>query len=409
MQSLSKKACTIIIAVTTALILIFLTVSITLVVAGGGATGLAAGSKSDSESYETRYRRLDEVYRYLMDRYYVEVDSDTLLQGAIDGMMASLGDPFTFYFTPEEMSSTNQSRSGNYVGIGVQVMRNEDNYIQVTRVFSNGSAKEAGLIKNDIICTADGVELRPQTDAELTEAVAVIKNGDIGTFTELGVLRGEEMFTVKVERRAVTQDRVEYEILEGDIGYIWLYDFFGNAIDGVSEALNYFNDNGVKGIVFDVRDNPGGSLEYCIRITDFFVDDGVIVYTEDRNGHRENYEGTPGKNELPLVVLVNGQSASASEIFSAAIQEAGTGTILGETTYGKGIVQTQYPFPDGAGMQLTTSAYYTASGKSIHKLGVTPDVEVAFDDAVMRDENRDTQLEAALALLLEQTGCTNEQ
>ena len=151
MQSLSKKACTIIIAVTTALILIFLTVSITLVVAGGGATGLAAGSKSDSESYETRYRRLDEVYRYLMDRYYVEVDSDTLLQGAIDGMMASLGDPFTFYFTPEEMSSTNQSRSGNYVGIGVQVMRNEDNYIQVTRVFSNGSAKEAGLDRKSVV------------------------------------------------------------------------------------------------------------------------------------------------------------------------------------------------------------------------------------------------------------------
>lgn len=237
----------------------------------------------------------------------------------------------------------------------------------------------------------------------------MIKNGEIGTYTQLGVLRNGEKFTVGVERRAVTQDRVEYDILEGDIGYIWLYDFFGTAIEGVDEALTYFDENAVKGIVFDVRDNPGGSLEYCIKITDRFVDDGVIVYTEDRDGLKVNYNGTPGKNELPLVVLVNGQSASASEIFSAAIQEAGTGIILGETTYGKGIVQTLYSFPDGAGIQLTTSAYYTASGKSIHEQGVTPDVEVEFDDDAALEEGRDNQLEAALALLWEKTGYSDGQ
>jgi carboxyl-terminal processing protease len=197
----------------------------------------------------------------------------------------------------------------------------------------------------------------------------------------------------------VTQDRVEYEILEGDIGYVLLYDFFGSAMEGVDAALGYFEEQKVKGIIFDVRDNPGGLLDYCIGITDHFVDGGVIVYTEDRNGEREYYNATEGRIELPLAVLTNKDSASASEIFAAAIQEAGTGVIVGETTYGKGIVQTLYQFySDGAGMQLTTSAYYTQSGKSIHKSGVTPDL------AVEESEEGDSQLEAALRLLWEQTG-----
>ena len=410
MGSVSRKACTIIIAVTTAVLLIILSVSATLALTSDRASGAGTGTKGAStESYDTRYRRLDEVYNHLINEYYVDVEPETLLQGAIDGMMASLDDPYTFYFTPEEMSSTNSARSGSYVGIGVQVIRSEDNYIQITRVFSNGAAKEAGLMKNDIIFSADGVELRPTTDTELTEAVAVIKDGEIGTFTELGILRNGERFTVNVERRAVTQDRVEYEILDGDIGYLLLYDFFGTAIEGVDEALAYFEDNDVVGLIFDVRDNPGGLLDYCIQITDRFVDGGIIVYTEDRYGLRMNYEGSDGRTELPLIVLVNGNSASASEIFSAAIQEAGTGTILGETTYGKGIVQTLYQFQsDGAGMQLTTSAYYTASGKSIHKTGVTPDVEVTFDYDAALEEGRDNQLEAALELMRSMTN-TNEE
>ncbi len=403
MRTVSRKVCTVIIAVTTAILLVVLSVFVTLALTNGTTAGaIAAGNQG--ESYEKRYRRLDEVYNRLMSEYYIEVDSETLLQGAIDGMMASLNDPYTFYYTPEEMSSTNSARSGSYVGIGVQVIRNEDNYIEITRVFSNGSAKEAGLMKGDLILSADGTELRPKTDDELTECVAIIKNGEIGTFTELGVQRDDERFTLSVERRIAVQDRVEYEILEGDIGYVWLYDFFGTAVQGVDEALAFFTENDCKGIIFDVRDNPGGSLDDCLTITDRFLDSGIIVYTKDRNGIRLNYEATPGRVSLPLIILVNGRSASASEIFSAAIQEAGNGIVMGETTYGKGIVQTMYQFQDGAGMQLTTSAYYTAGGKSIHLSGVTPDYVVEYDMELAREEGRDSQLEAALKLMKELTG-----
>ena len=396
MQSFSKKACTVAVGIVTAILLVVLSVSLTVALTGGSTGNASDGTGNTlADSYDTRYRRLDEVYNHLMQEYYVDVDPETLLQGAIDGMMASLDDPYTFYFTPEEMSSTNSARSGSYVGIGVQVIRNDENYIQITRVFSDGAAKQAGLMKNDIIYSAD---------TELTEAVAVIKNGEIGTYTELGIQRNGERFQVSVERRAVTQDRVEYEILQGDIGYLLLYDFFGTAIEGVDEAIRYFEQNAVKGLIFDVRDNPGGLLDYCIKITDRFVDGGIIVYTEDRYGLRMNYEAEDGKVELPLIVLINGNSASASEIFSAAIQEAGAGVLLGETTYGKGIVQTLYQFqPDGAGMQLTTSAYYTASGKSIHKTGVEPDVKVEFDYEAALEEGKDTQLEAALDLMREMT------
>ena len=408
MQSVSKKACTI---VTTALLLIILSASVTLALTGDRSNAASPGvNGAATESYDTRYRRLDEVYNHLINEYYIDVEPETLIQGAINGMMASLDDPYTFYFTPEEMSSTNSARSGSYVGIGVQVIRSADNYIQITRVFSDGSAKEAGLMKNDMILSADGIELRPTTDTELTEAVSVIKNGEIGTFTELGILRNGEHFTVNVERRAVTQDRVEYEILDGDIGYLLLYDFFGTAVEGVDEAIRHFENNSVKGMIFDVRDNPGGLLDYCIQITDRFVDSGIIVYTEDRYGLRMNYEGTDGRTDLPLIVLVNGNSASASEIFSAAVQEAGTGTVLGETTYGKGIVQTLYQFQsDGAGMQLTTSAYYTAGGKSIHKTGVKPDVEVVFDYETALEKGRDNQLEAAIELMRSMTENTHEE
>ena len=399
MDNASKRTYTIIIAVLTAVILVFLSVFLTLALAGGVKAGAWSGYESRSEDYDTRYLKLDSIYRRLMDDYYIDVDSDTLMQGAIDGMMASLDDQFTFYYTPEEMSSTNARRSGNYVGIGVQVTRNEENYIRIVRVFTDSPALEAGLRKNDIIYSADGIELRPQNDMELTDSVAIIKNGEEGTYTQLEILRDGGLFSVSVQRRAVTEDRVEYEILDGDVGYILLYDFFGNAMDGVKSALQYFKENDVKGIIFDVRDNPGGSLEYCIGITDNFIDGGIIVYTEDRYGGRVNYNATSGSVDLPLIVLVNGNSASASEIFAAAIQEAGAGTIVGETTYGKGIVQTQYGFEDGSAMQLTTSAYYTQNGKSIHKVGVQPDVEVVFDLEIAQNEERDNQLEAALELI----------
>ncbi|MBQ3668842.1 MAG: S41 family peptidase [Clostridia bacterium] len=401
MQSVSRRVCTVIIAILTAAILVGLTVMVTTAVLDGN--GMSAGlaqSKGTNGDYGSRYQRLDEVYNILMDEYYVDVDSDSLIQAAIDGMMSSLDDPYTFYITPDEMSSLNSSRSGNYVGIGVQVVRTDDSYIRVTRVFTNSSAMEAGIQKDDIIFAADGIELRPQSDTELTECVAKIKDGEIGTYTNITVLRGEEKLEMLVERTAVTQDRVEYSILEGDVGYILLYDFFGSAIDGVDNALDYFAQNDVKAIIFDVRDNPGGLLDYCVDITDRFVDAGVIVYTKDRYGYRVDYEAEDGKVGLPMVVLINEGSASASEIFSAALQEAGAATVVGTTSYGKGIVQTMYQFPtDGAGMQLTTSAYYTAGGKSIHHTGVSPDIEAALGE-----DGVDNQLNTALEYLWKEIG-----
>ena len=400
----SRKAITVFICVITIIAVASVSAMISIAVNADGRKALGLPG-DDPTTADERYQRLDEVYNILMEQYYEELDSDKLIQGAIDGMFYAVEDPYTYYYTPEKMAATNADRVGLYVGIGVEVRIFGDGNIYVTRVFDGSPAQEAGILRGDIIASADGMQLSAVTSEELTEAVSHIK-GEQGTSVHIGISRGEETLEMDVQRLSVVTNRVEYHTLDNGILYVRLYDFFGDAVTGMQSAVEYARENNLSGMIVDLRGNPGGQLDICVNVCDMFLDEGVIVYTLDRQQHKIEYKATNGKVELPVAVIVNGETASASEIFAAALQDYGIASIVGTTTYGKGIVQTQYQFPsDGAGMQLTTSAYYTPNGKSIHKTGVTPDVVVEAAETTQQTllegptlEN-DPQLKAAWELL----------
>ncbi len=398
MRYLSKNAVAALSVFISLLIVITMTAAITLSVTriDANATEIVFGG---DKQFGQRYERLDQIYEILMNDYYKEVDSETLIQGAIDGMLASLDDPYTFYYTPDEMSESLENQTGKYSGIGILVSSNKDGGLCINRVFKNSHALAAGLLAGDVITHVNGIEVSARTNEDLNNAVALVK-GEDGTTVEITVSRKGETKAFTVMRGAVNINRVEYYILD-DVGYIILYEFLGDAVSGVKEALRAFNDAGVKGVIFDVRSNTGGELYTCLNITDLMVPKGLIMYTEDRYGNRQSHYSNEYAFGLPMVVLVNEMTASASEVFTAAVQDYDMGVIMGTNTFGKGIVQQVHTFQsDGAGMQLTIEAYYTPSGRNIHEVGIAPDIVVElsenYDPSIYTpDMENDNQLKAA--------------
>lgn len=411
MTKISRKTLAIVAAICAVFAVASASISLTVALQNASAGVESPLHVTTQEEYEAaqRYSRLEEVYQRLMGEYYMELDSETLVQGAIDGMLESVGDPYTFYYTPEDLAKMYEDHNGTYCGVGMLVSSDKQGRLVVLRVFKNSPAQAAGLLPGDVILSADGEAVSAETTEAMNMATARIK-GEAGTYVTLSLLRREQTLELKIERNSVSVNRVEYQILDGNVGYLVLYEFFGDAVSGVREALNAFEEAGVRGIIFDVRSNTGGQLDICLDICDMVLPEGLIVYTEDRNGRRENYYSDAEHCEIPMVVLVNEMSASASEIFAAAIQDYGVAKIVGTKTFGKGIVQTQYEFPsDGAGMQLTTSRYFTPKGRSIHGEGVTPDVVVEMNDAYdasiyAPDMNNDNQLKTAYDELLKEIG-----
>ena len=411
MTKISRKTLAIVAAICAVFAVASVSVSLTVALQNACAGVESPLHVITQQEYETaqRYARLEEVYQRLMGEYYKELDSDTLVQGAIDGMMESVGDPYTFYYTPEDLAKMYEDHNGLYCGVGMLVSSDKQGRLVVLRVFKNSPAQTAGLLPGDVILSADGEAVSAETTEAMNMATARIK-GEAGTYVKLSILRKEQTLELDIERNNVSVNRVEYQILDGNVGYLVLYEFFGDAVSGVREALNAFEEAGVRGIIFDVRSNTGGQLDICLDICDMVLPEGLIVYTEDRNGRRENYYSNADRCEIPMVVLVNEMSASASEIFAASIQDYGVAKIVGMKTFGKGIVQTQYEFPsDGAGMQLTTSRYFTPKGRSIHGEGVTPDVVVEMNDSYdasiyAPDMNNDNQLKTAYDVLLKEIG-----
>lgn len=411
MTKISRKTLAIVAAICAVFAVASASISLTVALQNASAGVESPLHVTTQEEYEAaqRYSRLEEVYQRLMGEYYMELDSETLVQGAIDGMLESVGDPYTFYYTPEDLAKMYEDHNGLYCGVGMLVSSDKQGRLVVLRVFKNSPAQAAGLLPGDVILSADGEAVSAETTEAMNMATARIK-GEAGTYVTLSLLRREQTLELKIERNSVSVNRVEYQILDGNVGYLVLYEFFGDAVSGVREALNAFKEAGVRGIIFDVRSNTGGQLDICLDICDMVLPEGLIVYTEDRNGRRENYYSDAEHCEIPMVVLVNEMSASASEIFAAAIQDYGVAKIVGTKTFGKGIVQTQYEFPsDGAGMQLTTSRYFTPKGRSIHGEGVTPDVVVEMNDTYdasiyAPDMNNDNQLKTAYDELLKEIG-----
>lgn len=354
-----------------------------------------------------RYSRLQEVMDIVEGEYYQPVDEEELIQGAIDGMLGSLNDPYTFYYTPSEMEESAEHQSGVSYGVGLQLLADEQGRLVITRTFQGGSAQRAGILSGDVLIQVDGKPVSGKTKQDLNEAVEAIR-GEKREKVRLTVLRGEETIEVEAELGEITMDRVSYQMLDDQIGYVAIYEFMGNDVEGFKEAIADLQSQGLRALIVDVRSNPGGLLDHVVSIADLLLPEGLIVYTQDREGQRESYYSDAEALNLPLAVLINGTSASASEILAGAVQDYGVGTLVGEKSFGKGIVQTVITFrDDGAGMQLTTSGYYTPSGRSIHKTGIEPDVPVeakeGFDSLLaMVTPEEDLQLQAAIELLEEQ-------
>jgi len=315
--------------------------------------------------------------------------------------LTALEDPYSVYYTPEELEELMTQMSGIYYGIGSYVsLDTETSLPKISGIISNTPAEEAGLRENDLIYQVDDV---PTYGLSLDEAVSYIR-GEEGTEVLLTIIReGEnDYLKIPVIRRKVESPTVEYEMLEDGIGYLQIVEFDEVTPGQFSEAMESLKNSGMEKLIIDLRGNPGGSLTDVVDIAGMLLPEGLIVYTEDKSGKREEYfSDGAGEIEIPLVVLIDMNSASASEILAGAIQDYGKGTLVGTTTFGKGIVQQIIPFSDGSAVKLTVSSYFTPKGRNIHGTGIEPDIICEFDGEAYygSEEHPDNQLEKAKEVL----------
>lgn len=383
------------------LLLLLITASLCLLLRMGNVR-LVAG-----ESAETleRFSKLEAAYRCVCDGFYRELDEEALLDGAISGMLAALGDPYSFYYTPEQMTSHSETLDGAYHGAGMLLQASEAGELLVVRVYEASPADEVGVQQGDVILKVDGVAVNAADRQSFSRATSLMA-GEDGTELRLSLRRGDAQIELTIIRGSVETSSVEHAMLDNNIGYIAIAQFSGDDVEGFHEALSSLEDAGMTALVLDLRNNPGGVLGDVVDIADTLLGEGMIVYTESRAGERTEYRSDAACTDVPLSVLVNGNSASASEILAAAVQDHGRGSIVGSQSYGKGIVQTLISFPeDGSGMQYTSARYFTPSGACIHELGVTPDIAVdagEVDSSLtgMPDPLRDPQLQAAIDALV---------
>lgn len=334
------------------------------------------------------------------DNYTGEIDDQDMEEYMYKGLMASLGDPYSAYYTSEEYEELNAETTGSYKGIGVVMQQDADTgEVKVLRCYEGGPGAEAGLLPEDVLIQVNGENV---AGMELSEVVDLVKSSEGDTAILTISREGEsDYLEIQVPLEEVNIPVVEYEMLEDNIGYISIYEFTEQTVPQYEAAFEELQSQGMERMIIDVRNNPGGLLTSVCGLLEDMLPEGLIVYTEDKDGERQEYT-CDGENELemPLVVLVNGNSASASEIFAGAIQDYGTGTIVGTTTFGKGIVQSLIPFTDGSAVKTTTAKYYTPSGRCIHGTGIEPDVEVELAEGLEQKSEltykEDNQLQTAV-------------
>lgn len=343
--------------------------------------------------------KIDVIEDTIRQYYLEEADRGKMEDGIYYGLVNSLEDPYSVYYSAEELQELQMSSEGIYYGIGAYISKAAtEEYCVISGTIENTPAEEAGLRADDIIYMVDGIDT---VGMDISEVVALIK-GEEGTQVMLTLVReGEaDYLEIPVERRKIESPTVSSKMLENQIGYIEITEFDDVTEDQFAEALAECKGNGMKALILDLRSNPGGNLSTVCEISRMLLPKGMIVYTEDKYGKRDEYtcDGTR-KLEVPAVVLVNGYSASASEILAGALKDHGMATIMGTTTFGKGIVQRVISLSDGSAVKLTVSKYYTPNGNDIHEKGVEPDVVVEFDADAYYDEGVDNQLQEAISYL----------
>lgn len=339
--------------------------------------------------------KMEELNDYINQYYLFDYTDENVESGIYKGMMAGLGDIYTCYYTPDEYASFMESSNGNYSGIGAMLSQDySTGIITVVQVFEGSPAEEVGLQPDDILYKVKGEEV---TGQDLSLVVTDLK-GEEGTAVDISVMRGTEEIDLTVTRRKIEVPTVESRMLTDIIGYIGITEFDDVTDDQFLSALDELKEEGMQDLVIDLRNNGGGLVDVTCNILDELLPKGLIVYTEDKYGNRqEEYSDAEHYFDGKMVVLVNGNSASASEIFAGAIKDYGVGTLIGTQTFGKGIVQSLFPLSDGSAIKITVSRYYTPAGNNIHEVGIAPDI-VLDKDTESADDN---QLQKAIEVLSE--------
>ncbi|MDD6071914.1 MAG: S41 family peptidase [Clostridiales bacterium] len=350
--------------------------------------------------------KLETIENLINKNFYFEDDEQAKQDGIIKGYLEGLDDPYSVYYTQEEYASFMEDTDGEYVGVGVQVSQDADTKtITVVKVF-DGPAKEAGIEADDIITEVNGEDISGQDIDTVVDKIRGVAETEV-TITVYRSADGEDHeFTM--QRRKVENPTVEYKMLADNIGYIEISSFYEVTAQQYIAAVEDLNAQGMEGLIVDLRGNGGGLLDVAVDMLDYMLPAGKIVYTEDKDGNVTSEYNSTDEEQFtkPLAILVNGYSASASEIFAGAIKDYGIGTLVGTNTFGKGIVQRIFPLDDGSAIKLTIAKYFTPNGNDIHKVGIKPDIEVELDvDAYKESEGeKDNQLQAAVDNILEKLG-----
>jgi len=354
------------------------------------------------------YAKISEVSKILEENCLFDLNKTKMLDYALMGMLASVEDPYTAYYSKEDFDSYKGNISSSYVGIGAYLGADTtNNRLVVISPMEDSPAEKAGLKSGDVIVTIDGNSYEA---SQLSEAATYLKSGEAGSKAVIVVQReGKGNLEITVERQVVNKVSVKSKMINNDVGYIRIIDFesktaydANGTYESFCENLNALQTAGMKSLVIDLRDNPGGDLNVCCDIADKLLPECLITYTEDKNGKRDERKSNADCVDVPIVVLVNGGSASASEVLTGALHDNNKATVVGTKTYGKGIVQTVYPFVDGSGMSITTAKYYVPSGVCIHGIGIEPDITLelksdkSISDLTLQE---DVQLQKAIEIL----------
>lgn len=392
---------------TTLILTVVLVLTLSFAATGGASSLFDLFNQKDEDTvtisrkeYDNlkKYEKLEEIYQYITQMYYQEPDKDKMMEFAIQGMLSSLDDPYTFYYNPDDWAAMKEDDEGTYVGIGCQLLGNyQENTVTITRVFRDTPAEKAGILRGDVLVRVDDI----MVDASSMQEAVNVMRGALGESVEVEVMRGGENIVFTIIRAENHINREEHMMLENNVGYIVLYEFQGDCAQMVSKAVDELVSAGATSLILDLRDNGGGWVSSAVSIADIFLDKQLLVYSLDRFGYRDESWTSEGKVDLPLIVLVNEYSASSSEILAGGLQNAGRATVMGTQSYGKGIIQYVITLDgDKDGFQFTVAQYYLPDGTVVHKVGITPDIEVKIpEDAdiayLQTGDLADPQLKAA--------------
>lgn len=360
-----------------------------LIIGEAGASTI----NGDSILSDAAVEKIDEIFTYMNIYYYGEIDKEEIYNSMYSGVLESLGDPYSVYYTPEEYKDMQVSTSGTYYGIGAGVSQNVNTMeVTITKVYRGTPSEEAGLKNGDMVISVEGIDA---TSVEVSELVQHIR-GEEGTTVHMVIYRPStgETLEFDVERRHVVLPSIEGEMLEDGIGYIQITEFQDQTDEQFAQMVNQLKSQGAKGLIIDVRANPGGLLSSVVNLLDQILPKGLLVYVQDKYGNRDDYTSDAMCIKMPIVVLTDENSASASEIFAGALKDYDYATLVGKTTFGKGIVQNIIRLSNGDAMKITTAKYFTPKGNDIHKIGVVPHVEVDYEYSGPEDENYDKQYDS---------------